>query len=76
MSTASKVWFITGTSSGFGRALAEEVIARGDRVVATAGAPTLRLPLGADAVKSIRDKLSQVAADVDRSEHIAAATAL
>ena len=33
-----KVWFITGTSSGFGRALAEEVLANGDRVVATAEA--------------------------------------
>jgi NAD(P)-dependent dehydrogenase (short-subunit alcohol dehydrogenase family) len=36
MSTREKVWFITGTSSGFGRALAEEALARGDRLVATA----------------------------------------
>lgn len=35
----SKVWFITGTSSGFGRALAEEVLAKGDKVVATARKP-------------------------------------
>ena len=35
----SKVWFITGTSSGFGKALAEEVLAKGDRVVATARKP-------------------------------------
>lgn len=40
-----------------------------------AGAPSLRLPLGADAVKSIREKLAQVAADVDRTEPIATATA-
>jgi NAD(P)-dependent dehydrogenase (short-subunit alcohol dehydrogenase family) len=40
-----------------------------------AGAPTLRLPLGADAVKSIREKLAQVTADVDRTETIATATA-
>lgn len=40
-----------------------------------AGAPTLRLPLGADAVKGIRDKLAQVAADVERTESIAVATA-
>jgi len=33
------VWFITGTSSGFGRSLAEEVLARGGRVVATARDP-------------------------------------
>ena len=31
-----KVWFITGASSGLGRALAEEVLAIGDRVIATA----------------------------------------
>ncbi len=29
----SRVWFITGASSGFGRALAEAVLARGDRAV-------------------------------------------
>jgi NAD(P)-dependent dehydrogenase (short-subunit alcohol dehydrogenase family) len=32
----SKVYLITGTSSGFGRALAEAVLARGDRVLLTA----------------------------------------
>jgi NAD(P)-dependent dehydrogenase (short-subunit alcohol dehydrogenase family) len=30
-----KTWFITGTSSGFGRALTERLLARGDRVTAT-----------------------------------------
>jgi NAD(P)-dependent dehydrogenase (short-subunit alcohol dehydrogenase family) len=39
-----------------------------------AGAPTLRLPLGADAVQSIRKKLAMVAADVDRTEKVAADT--
>jgi NADP-dependent 3-hydroxy acid dehydrogenase YdfG len=34
-----KVWFITGTSSGFGRILAEAVLAKGERVVATARKP-------------------------------------
>ncbi len=33
---AGRVWFITGTSSGFGRALSRAVLARGERVVATA----------------------------------------
>lgn len=28
-------WFVTGTSSGFGRALTEKLLARGDRVAAT-----------------------------------------
>lgn len=31
-----KVWFITGCSSGFGRVLCEELLRRGERVVATA----------------------------------------
>ena len=30
-------WFITGTSSGFGRILTERLLARGDRVAATLG---------------------------------------
>jgi NAD(P)-dependent dehydrogenase (short-subunit alcohol dehydrogenase family) len=34
--THSKVWLITGCSSGFGRILAEMALARGDRVIATA----------------------------------------
>lgn len=32
----SKVWFITGTSKGFGRVWTEAVLARGDKVAATA----------------------------------------
>lgn len=32
-------WFITGTSSGFGRILTERLLARGDRVAATARRP-------------------------------------
>ncbi|MYT68279.1 MULTISPECIES: oxidoreductase [unclassified Streptomyces] len=37
--TADKVWFITGTSTGLGRALAQGVIADGNRLVATARDP-------------------------------------
>lgn len=40
-----------------------------------AGSPTLRLPLGADAVKGIRDKLAHVAGEVDRTERVANDTA-
>lgn len=32
----TRTWFITGTSSGFGRTLTEQLLARGDRVAATA----------------------------------------
>jgi NAD(P)-dependent dehydrogenase (short-subunit alcohol dehydrogenase family) len=35
----SKVWFITGSSRGLGRAIAEAALARGDRVAATARDP-------------------------------------
>jgi NAD(P)-dependent dehydrogenase (short-subunit alcohol dehydrogenase family) len=31
-----RVWFVTGSSSGFGRAVSEAVLAHGDRLVATA----------------------------------------
>ena len=31
----AKTWFITGVSSGIGRALADQLLARGDRVAAT-----------------------------------------
>jgi NAD(P)-dependent dehydrogenase (short-subunit alcohol dehydrogenase family) len=32
----ARVWFITGTSSGFGQELALAALARGDKVIATA----------------------------------------
>jgi NAD(P)-dependent dehydrogenase (short-subunit alcohol dehydrogenase family) len=32
----TRVWFITGSSTGFGRALAEAVLASGDSAVLTA----------------------------------------
>jgi NAD(P)-dependent dehydrogenase (short-subunit alcohol dehydrogenase family) len=32
---AQRTWFITGVSSGFGRELAEQILARGDRVLGT-----------------------------------------
>ncbi len=36
MSNKDRVWFITGSSTGFGRELAEQVLERGEKVVATA----------------------------------------
>ncbi|MGA3048573.1 MAG: oxidoreductase [Terracidiphilus sp.] len=35
-SSSPRVWFITGTSTGFGYLLAKELLRRGDRVIATA----------------------------------------
>jgi len=35
-STSPRVWFITGTSTGFGHLLAKELLRRGERVIATA----------------------------------------
>ena len=39
MADSQRVWFITGASTGFGRILAEQVLAKGDKVVATARKP-------------------------------------
>ena len=36
-----KVWFITGSSRGFGRVWTEAALKRGDKVVATARNPTV-----------------------------------
>jgi NAD(P)-dependent dehydrogenase (short-subunit alcohol dehydrogenase family) len=44
----NRVWLITGTSSGFGRAIAEAALDRGDRVVATARDPGQLSNLAAD----------------------------
>jgi NAD(P)-dependent dehydrogenase (short-subunit alcohol dehydrogenase family) len=41
-----RVWLITGASSGFGRAIAQEALSRGDRVVATARRPETLAPSG------------------------------
>lgn len=54
----NRVWFITGTSSGFGRALAEAALDRGDRVVATARDPSQLGDLAAD------DDVHAIALDV------------
>lgn len=64
MSKRDKVWFITGTSSGFGRSLVEALIARGQRVVATARDPnTLN-----DLVARAPERVLALRLDVTRPE--------
>jgi NAD(P)-dependent dehydrogenase (short-subunit alcohol dehydrogenase family) len=55
-----KVWLITGSSRGLGRALAEAVLAAGDKLVATARTPAQL----ADLVDRYGDQIRTVALDV------------
>lgn len=56
----SQVWLITGSSRGLGRALAEEVLAVGHKLLATARNPTQL----ADLVERYGDQVRAVALDV------------
>ncbi|GAA0610185.1 SDR family NAD(P)-dependent oxidoreductase [Kribbella sandramycini] len=60
----SKVWLITGSSRGLGRALAEAALAAGDRVVATARTPEQL----SDLVTKYGDQVRAVALDVTDPE--------
>lgn len=64
--TREKVWFITGTSSGLGRALAEAVIAHGEKVVGT----TRQAGANQDLVERAPDRVSMLQLDVTQYEHI------
>jgi NAD(P)-dependent dehydrogenase (short-subunit alcohol dehydrogenase family) len=57
---ASKVWFITGSSKGFGRVWATAALARGDRVAATARDVTTLAPL----VQRYGDQVAAITLDV------------
>jgi NAD(P)-dependent dehydrogenase (short-subunit alcohol dehydrogenase family) len=48
-----KIWFITGSSRGFGRVWAEAALKRGDKVVATARNPAVLQPLVAAYGRSV-----------------------
>jgi NAD(P)-dependent dehydrogenase (short-subunit alcohol dehydrogenase family) len=65
----SKVWFITGTSKGFGRIWAEAALDRGDRVVATARNADSLTPL----VEAYGDLVLPLALDVTDKAAIDAA---
>lgn len=71
MSKANGVWFITGAAAGFGRAIAEEVLSRGGRVVATARDPRALEAL----VASAPDRVLALALDVTRADQMAPAVA-
>jgi NAD(P)-dependent dehydrogenase (short-subunit alcohol dehydrogenase family) len=62
-------WFITGTSSGFGRLLTEQLLARGDRVAAT-----LRRPEALDDLRAANGDRLWVGrldvTDVDQVRHV------
>jgi NAD(P)-dependent dehydrogenase (short-subunit alcohol dehydrogenase family) len=62
----SKVWFITGTSTGLGRALAEEVVRRGDRLVAT----VRKEGTNSDLVEQAPERVKIITLDVTCSEQI------
>jgi len=67
----SKVWFVTGTSSGFGRSLVEELIGRGERVVATARDPRAL----AELVARAPERVLALQLDVTKAEEIRSAIA-
>jgi NADP-dependent 3-hydroxy acid dehydrogenase YdfG len=68
---ASKVWFITGTSKGFGRVWAEAALARGDRVAATARQMGTLAPL----LERYGKQVAAIALDVTDKKAVAAAIA-
>ncbi len=68
----TKTWLITGCSSGFGKTLAEAVLARGDRLVATAR----KADALANLIGRYPDTAKAAALDVTREGSAAAAVAL
>jgi NAD(P)-dependent dehydrogenase (short-subunit alcohol dehydrogenase family) len=67
----TRVWLITGASSGFGRAIAEAALAAGDIVVAAAR----RTDALADLVASAPERVTVLALDVTDANRISAAVA-
>ncbi len=66
---ANKVWFITGTSKGFGRVWAEAALARGDRVAATARDVRALAPL----VERYGEQVAAITLDVTDRKAVGAA---
>ena len=68
---SQKVWFITGTSKGFGRVWAEAALARGDQVAATARNPETLSPL----TKAYGKQVAALKLDVTNKSEVEAAIA-
>src|SRR5215472_2612879 len=68
---SSRVWFITGSSTGFGRVLAEILLKRGERVAVTARNPEQIQ----DLVAGYKDTGIALALDVTQAQQITAAVA-
>jgi NAD(P)-dependent dehydrogenase (short-subunit alcohol dehydrogenase family) len=64
-----KVWFITGTSKGFGRVWAEAALARGDRVAATARDIKTLAPL----IERFGERVAALSLDVTDKSAVGAA---
>ncbi|PZV19149.1 MAG: short-chain dehydrogenase/reductase [Pseudanabaena sp.] len=62
----TKVWLITGSSTGFGRSLAEAVLESGDRLIATARKPEQL----ADLVERYPESVKAIALDVTQRSQI------
>jgi NAD(P)-dependent dehydrogenase (short-subunit alcohol dehydrogenase family) len=65
----NKVWFVTGSSTGFGRSLTEELLKKGDIVVATARKPEQL----ADLVAKYPDRAKAIRLDVTKPQEISEA---
>ncbi|KAF9013150.1 hypothetical protein BDQ17DRAFT_1419323 [Cyathus striatus] len=72
MSSQPPVWFITGSSTGFGRAVVETVLAKGGIAVATLRTPSALADLAAQYPP---DRLLLVRLDVTKTDEIAEAFA-
>jgi NADP-dependent 3-hydroxy acid dehydrogenase YdfG len=68
---SAKVWFITGTSRGFGRVWADAALRRGDKVAATAR----QLESIADLKEKYGDNVLTIALDVTQRDQVNAAIA-
>ena len=66
---SNKIWFITGSNSGFGRSLTEAVLDKGDKVVATTRHPEEI----EDLVQQYPDTVKAVPLDITKAEEISSA---